>query len=337
MKIKKRLLGILYNLAMVLGVMLGMSLTVHATPSDSLYVGGVKVTEENKSDVLSDGKVRYDSNTKTLTLQDATINAQGRDAESYGIVYRGSGNLNIVLSGNSRISAVNISGDGSLTAISSSGRGIYTPGTIKIDGGIVNAKGSSNGIQGDNGVTIKKGKVTAEGESAGIIAKDLEIENGTVTATGTNEFSSQGIYATGGGLGIKDGTVSALGKIGILAFGDVTISSGTVEAKGRDGNGIEAKDSGVNGGSVTINGGKVTAISRIAVDRGESVCSIRAAKNILISGGEVTAEADDVGIYADGKISISKGIITATGGSTGIESGGSVEIIGGTVTVTGNE
>ena len=38
-----------------------------------LYVSGVQVTSENAADVLGDGTVSYDSETKTLTLNNAKI------------------------------------------------------------------------------------------------------------------------------------------------------------------------------------------------------------------------------------------------------------------------
>ena len=48
--------------------------------SYNLYVNGVEITNANKSDVLGEGSVIYDSTTKTLTLKGGTI--QGNNTES---------------------------------------------------------------------------------------------------------------------------------------------------------------------------------------------------------------------------------------------------------------
>lgn len=50
-----------------------VSVTVSSVTNYNLWVGGVQVTSDNAADVLSDGKVSYDHNTKTLTLNNATI------------------------------------------------------------------------------------------------------------------------------------------------------------------------------------------------------------------------------------------------------------------------
>lgn len=69
-------------------------------------VGGVEVTPFNKDDVLGDGKVGYDAETSTLTLNGATIGNDGSDdepMEACGIDYTGTADLTICLKGTNTI------------------------------------------------------------------------------------------------------------------------------------------------------------------------------------------------------------------------------------------
>ena len=65
-----------------------------------IRVGGVPVTLFNKDNVLGDGKVSYNSETYTLTLNNATIEPEG---ETPGIVHSNAENLKIALIGNNSI------------------------------------------------------------------------------------------------------------------------------------------------------------------------------------------------------------------------------------------
>lgn len=65
-----------------------------------IRVGGVPVTLFNKDNVLGDGKVSYNPETYTLTLNNATIEPEG---ETPGIVHSNAENLKIALIGNNSI------------------------------------------------------------------------------------------------------------------------------------------------------------------------------------------------------------------------------------------
>ncbi len=65
-----------------------------------ISVGGVPVTQFNKGNVLGDGKVSYNSETYTLTLNNATIEPEG---ETPGIEHSNAENLKIALIGNNSI------------------------------------------------------------------------------------------------------------------------------------------------------------------------------------------------------------------------------------------
>lgn len=65
-----------------------------------ISVGGVPVTQFNKGNVLGDGKVSYNPETYTLTLNNATIEPE---EETSGIVHSNAENLKIALIGNNSI------------------------------------------------------------------------------------------------------------------------------------------------------------------------------------------------------------------------------------------
>ena len=130
----------------------------------SVWVQGVQVTDANKNDVLGDGTVSYAPATKTLTLNNASIQTAYHGDDTAGIYAAEKGiELNIVLKGSNRITLrggtasnylegivlygndtpgkLTISGPGSLVISSGpmSGRydeinGIYVSGTLAVKG-----------------------------------------------------------------------------------------------------------------------------------------------------------------------------------------------------------
>ena len=184
-----------------------------------LWVGGTLVTDDNKENVMGDGKVVFTPATNTdpatLTLKGANITTgyiyDQYDGYAAGIYYTGIAALKIVLEDNtdnkvktesgaqdfeyavwSRKADITVSGGGELTAYGKgSGIGVKT-GNITIDGSTVTAGGSDNGIYIDAGVMEIKNNsiVNAIGtERSGICIEtgDLDIKGGTVTAAGKDK------------------------------------------------------------------------------------------------------------------------------------------------------
>ena len=148
-----------------------------------LKIAGVQVTSANCSDLSVipnvSGTVKYDPSTKTLTLQNATIQTNTANAifsEIDGLTIKVIGTNNLTTGDYSTLrfrKPLTITGGGVLNANSGIYYGaIYAYGTnLTIDGCTVNAKGKW-GILGRNGssemLTIKNSTVTAEGTDGSI-------------------------------------------------------------------------------------------------------------------------------------------------------------------------
>ena len=148
--------------------------------SSRLEIAGVKVTSANCSDLTAipgvKGKVSYDPTTKTLTLEDATIDAgdpNGIDAsEELTCVVKGK----VSITSNNRSammlqSNAIIKGNGQLTLKSRESCGIFMEALL-IEGCTVYAEGewgiAGEGGSGGESLTIRNASVTAKGTEASI-------------------------------------------------------------------------------------------------------------------------------------------------------------------------
>ncbi|MBQ6191239.1 MAG: leucine-rich repeat domain-containing protein [Bacteroidaceae bacterium] len=166
---------VLSKLAICVGrrntVVAGQWVTIKKVKRYDLHVAGTQVTDINKDDVLGDGTVSYDSETETLTLNGANINAQNAEGIQSSI------NFTIRLVGKNTIVAENyygiwgpnasIEGPGSLSCKGSQGIYIYSRLYI-CDNAIIHAEGDTYGIcvrnmtvSGSGTVVMMKGGRTA--------------------------------------------------------------------------------------------------------------------------------------------------------------------------------
>ena len=172
-----------------------------------LWVSGVQVTELNKGDVLKEdtknkGKVSYDPDTHTLTLDDANITKGYNDAGAvYGIYCKDESLIIESPSGSDN----KIIGDQQFdTGIRAANADITFSGE-----GNLTAEGNVEGILAYS-ITIDGSNVTAASDELAAISSwtDMVINSGEVTATGGNA----GIYSKDGSVIIKGGKVTAAGN-----------------------------------------------------------------------------------------------------------------------------
>lgn len=152
-------------------------------PGYGFKIAGEDVTKKNCKDLSVidgvDGKISYDPETNTLTMEDVTINITGENA---GIWNRGVKDMKINLVGNNTITSseacftINktstISGSGTLRLKSSGNCGLYMHTSLTVEGVKLYAEGKY-GVAGDDGMsgeilTLRNSYVEATGSSGSI-------------------------------------------------------------------------------------------------------------------------------------------------------------------------
>ena len=149
-----------------------------------ISVAGVEVTKMNCKNLSVikgvEGKLSYDPDTKTLTMEDCTINTTNNN----GIRIEGQDNIKINVIGNNSITTVEsacilteksstISGSGTLRLKSGNDRGIYFTSPLTIEGVKLYMEGSKYGIAGFDGqsyevLTLRNAYVEATGSAGSI-------------------------------------------------------------------------------------------------------------------------------------------------------------------------
>lgn len=240
----------------------GELVTTMVTIQPVLHVKGIPVTEENASKVLGDASVRYDEANKTLTLENANIEAE----DKFGIqLYGGEYTLQFV--GNNKVTSkvgaiatfgtnLTIKGaqDALLKCESNGGTGVgLLGGVVTITGkGSIEVEGTGGSILGLGDVAIQGSTVKAKGQMS---AHALSItQNSKVTVEGNGDW---GINATS--LDIQNSEVKAVGKKkGIAVEEKSTVKESTVEASGEEYGILAKKEFTVDHSTVTAHGGKAS-------------------------------------------------------------------------------
>ena len=177
-------------------------------PSYGIKIAGVDVTALNCKDLSVidgvDGKMSYNSETKTLTMEDVTINITG---ENVGIWNKDVKGLKINLVGNNTITSSEaciailepstISGSGTLRLKSSNNCGIYLPSSLAVEGIKLYAEGKW-GIAGQvfqtsgNVLTICNAYVEVTGSKGSILeVEDLVLDGCSITQPSGAEFDAK--------------------------------------------------------------------------------------------------------------------------------------------------
>ena len=204
-------------------------------------------------------------------------------------------------------------------------------GSVTINGGIVRTEAAkrydafyNNGIGSVLGyggsVTINGGTVVAEARADAIATG----RNGIITINGGN-ITARGGLGEGSPIGLGNG--SGIGSDSVI--NNITINNGNIDAySARDGLGIGSAGTA----KVEINGGVIKAVSNEIAAIGTPKYS---AGSVSITGGKVTAigqgSADGIGGYAD--VSITGGKINVSVEGSGVAIGGNG---GGSINIQGN-
>ena len=190
-------------------------ITIDGKINYDLYIAGTQVTSGNCGDLSVidgvEGTVKYDPDNKTLTLEGATLNAEGNNrciwSEIDGLTIKVGGTNELNAGDRTAITIdapTTITGGGTLNAESEKNVAIYAWDTnLTIKDCIVNAKGNW-GITGDEGsnekLLISNATVTAEGEKGSICDfKEITLEDCAITqpAGATFDESKHAIVLNG--------------------------------------------------------------------------------------------------------------------------------------------
>ena len=173
-----------------------------------IKIAGVDVTKKNYKDLSVidgvDGKISYNPETKTLTMEDVTINIVGENAGIWNKEVKG---LKINLVGNNTITSseacisINktstISGSGTLRLKSSGNCGIFLPSSLAVEGIKLYAEGKW-GIAGQvfqksgNVLTIRNAYVEVTGSKGSVgDLENLILDGCSITQPNGAEFDAQ--------------------------------------------------------------------------------------------------------------------------------------------------
>ena len=173
-----------------------------------LKIAGVDVTKKNYKDLSVidgvDGKISYNPETKTLTMEDVTINITGENAGIWNKEVKG---LKINLVGNNTITSSEacisisetstISGSGTLRLKSSGNCGIFLPSSLAVEGIKLYAEGEW-GIAGQvfqksgNVLTIRNAYVEVTGSKGSVgDLENLILDGCSITQPNGAEFDAQ--------------------------------------------------------------------------------------------------------------------------------------------------
>ena len=205
-----------------------------------LKIAGVDVTKKNYKDLSVidgvDGKISYNPETKTLTMEDVTINIVGENAGIWNKEVKG---LKINLVGNNTITSskacisINktstISGSGTLRLKSSDNCGLYLPSSLAVEGISLYTEGSW-GIAGyasqksGNVLTICNAYVEATGSSGSICdLQNLVLDGCSITQPTGAAFDANVHAVALNGEAVTDKVVIESDSYGIQIAGvDVT-------------------------------------------------------------------------------------------------------------------
>ncbi len=300
-------------------------------PSYGIKIAGVDVTSLNCKDLSVidgvDGKMSYNSETKTLTMEDVTINITG---ENVGIWNKEVKGLKINLVGNNTITAnqagitigqpSTISGSGTLRLKSSNNCGIYLPSSLAVEGIKLYAEGKW-GIAGQvfqtsgNVLTICNAYVEVTGSKGSILeVEDLVLDGCSITQPSGAEFDAQYHSVLLNGEVVTDKVVIEPDSYGFKIVGvdvtalnckDLSVIDG-VEGKmsyDPETNTLTMEDVTINGADIngivnrSVEGMKIKLVGNNTITTNNACITINKTSTISGSGTLRLKSSRDCGLY----------------------------------------
>ena len=318
------------NNAVVLNGEMVTDKVVIAPDSYGIKIAGVDVTSLNSKDLSVidgvDGKINYNSETKTLTMEDVTINTTDFNG-IWNIYIKG---LKINLVGNNTITSneacisiiepSTISGSGTLRLKSSDNCGIYLPSSLAVEGIKLYAEGKW-GIAGQvaqtsgNVLTICNAYVEVTGSKGSVgDLENLILDGCSITQPSGAEFDAQSHSVLLNGELVTDKVVIEPDSYGIKIGGvdvtkknskDLSVIDG-VEGKmsyDYETNTLTMEDVTINGADIngivnrSVEGMKIKLVGNNAITTNNACITINKTSTISGSGTLRLKSSRDCGLY----------------------------------------
>lgn len=253
--------------------------------------------------------VRLAAGNLELTTGKDGIHAENADDEEKGFVYLAGGSLNVVSEGDCISAETHLQIDGGSFRLTA-GKGSSNKTVAKDESG---KAVSTKGIKAGGQLVVNGGDFNIDSQDDALHANDSLTVNG-----GSFEL--------------------ATGDDGIHSDETAAITAGTIE--------ILTSYEGIEGKAVVITGGAIRLYARddglnaAGGNDGSGYKGMFGDSYILISGGEISVNADGDGLDSNGDLTVTGGVIYVSGpenaGNGALDYSGTAQITGGTVVAVGN-
>ena len=301
----------------------GYERTITPITTYDLWVGGTQVTEDNKGDILGDGKANYDPATKTLTLTGATLTKVYNDALIYVK------DMELIINAYSGLTLDNTANVGpAIYAYGSHDLTVNGNVDLKADAAPAIACGKNLMINGNAKVSSARSVV-------------LTAPSGSVTINGNatiNSGSSAPGISAGANIVLNGSThevnSSLLGGAAVTITGDFKSTVTDTPAINGEEVSITGKVDITSGNSLGIAASnKVSIKGDTKIEAKQMAISVNAGSVVLEGTKHELKSTETPGISCSGDITI-KGAVIATAGPQAINSTGGTVTIDGDVTAT---
>ena len=216
---KRTFTGILFSLALTIGMMSVISLTAYANEDEGdykLWVGDIQVTSDNAANITGSDPVQasYDAASNTLTLNNYTYEGPGTDNDDRSAAIR---------AGMTDDFTIDLIGDNTIRHIYEKDK--YAPGAgLYVDNNVT--------VTGDGTLTVSDGDNYPSFDSHGIIASngDIIIES-DATVNVSCGFGSRNYGVSGNDLTVKGELNAVAGNARNKSYG-VNINNGITVSEG---------------------------------------------------------------------------------------------------------
>jgi hypothetical protein len=358
---KKRLFGILFSLALVIGMMPMLGQTAYADhPQATVSPTGAGTVEEDENGdycsykaIPNSGYIfdhwAYKSNGSPCEYSTNPIELLSRTVTDLTAVFVEGTEYNLWVGG-TRVTSKNMSGQGWSYTPASGG----TPATLTLTGATISGNHNDSAIYAEGDLIINvTGDSTVTGPDVGS-GSGIRVNEGDLEITGTSRlnvnggttgsYSIYGVHVPQHNITIE-GTVDIMGgttgnnsnygvnagSVTIEKGGELTATGGTSSGNNSYSIGVYASDSITVEGTLTAKGGDANSSYGINTNNGSAD-----EDDDIVVNGTMTAEGNNYGIYAsnNGEMTINSGNVEVTAENNEGIHANNVTINGGNVTAT---